>query len=259
MSKQTIGVEVAVFDLDGCLADDTRRLPLIDSCGFEAYHKDLENDPVINRQVLEEQLARNRQILFITARPEHVRDATMEWLHNVLGVCGFMLLMRPAFNDQTSPVLKIDLLREWLAAHPYHTVKVAFDDRVDVIRAYIRSGLVTMSHVLDKTTLALPECHKLKKESTAADVLANMADTFRERNKVYGDNYKRVAKLMAVLFPDGVPSELVIKDQFHLFELLIVKLSRFAVSNLTHQDSIHDAAVYAAMIESILINQGEAK
>ena len=34
-----------------------------------------------------------------------------------------------------------------------------------------------------------------------------------------------------------------------------LNLSRFAISNLTHIDSIHDDAVYAAMIEAIIINQ----
>lgn len=92
---------------------------------------------------------------------------------------------------------------------------------------------------------------------SAADVLADMGETYRERNKVYGDNFKMVAKLVEILWPNGVPPELVITDQWHLFELKLVKLSRFAISNLTHQDSIHDDAVYSAMIEAILINRKE--
>lgn len=89
----------------------------------------------------------------------------------------------------------------------------------------------------------------------AADILAEMADTFRERNKVYGDNYKRVGAVMMALFPQGM--SLTSAEDFnkwHLFELMVVKLTRFANSGLTHQDSIHDLAVYAAMVESI-INQ----
>lgn len=89
----------------------------------------------------------------------------------------------------------------------------------------------------------------------AADILAGMADTYRERNAVYGDNYRMVAKLVAVLFPRGVPPELVVTDQWHLFELKLVKLSRFAISGLAHIDSIHDDAVYSAMIEAILHEQ----
>lgn len=87
----------------------------------------------------------------------------------------------------------------------------------------------------------------------AADILAEMADTYRERNKVYGDNYKRVGAVMAQLFPEGVvlrtPEDF---NVWHLFELMIVKLTRFANSDLKHEDSIHDLAVYAAMVESLI-------
>jgi len=97
-------------------------------------------------------------------------------------------------------------------------------------------------------------------KKTAADILDEMAKTFRERNAVYGDNFRMVGKMMAVLFPKGVPPEVLHSDQFHLFELKLVKLSRFAISNLQHLDSIHDDGVYSAMIESILIEQqGEQK
>lgn len=89
---------------------------------------------------------------------------------------------------------------------------------------------------------------------SVADICDEMAKTFRERNAVYGDNYKMVAKLVAVLWPNGVPSELVVTHQWHLFELILVKLSRFAISDLSHVDSIHDSAVYGAMIEMILRN-----
>lgn len=95
----------------------------------------------------------------------------------------------------------------------------------------------------------------MSKEVNAADLLQTMADTFRERNAVYGDNYKKVAKLVAILWPDGVPPELVVSDQWHLFELVLVKLSRYATGNLTHIDSIHDAAVYCAMCEAINRNE----
>ncbi len=88
---------------------------------------------------------------------------------------------------------------------------------------------------------------------TAADILAEMAETYRERNKVYGDNYKRVGDVMSALFPEGVM--LVTPEDFnvwHLFELMVVKMTRFANSSLTHEDSIHDLAVYAAMVESLI-------
>ena len=89
----------------------------------------------------------------------------------------------------------------------------------------------------------------------AADILEGMAATYRERNAIYGNNYKMVGPIMRILFPNGITPELIASDQFHLFELKIVKLTRFAISNLQHIDSIHDDGVYSAMIESILKNK----
>lgn len=93
----------------------------------------------------------------------------------------------------------------------------------------------------------------MTKKKTAADILAKMGDTYRQRNEVYGDNYLVVGKVMEILFPEGVL--LKTADQFnkwHLFELMIVKLTRFTNSELTHVDSIEDLAVYAAMVQSLM-------
>ena len=87
----------------------------------------------------------------------------------------------------------------------------------------------------------------------ADKILGSMAKTFREKNKIYGDNYKNVGTVMASLFPNGI--SLKTEEDFntwHLFELIIVKLTRFANSKRTHKDSIHDIGVYSAMIESLM-------
>uniref|UniRef100_A0AAU7VH59 Polynucleotide kinase/phosphorylase n=1 Tax=Serratia phage Spe5P4 TaxID=3159438 RepID=A0AAU7VH59_9CAUD len=97
-----------------------------------------------------------------------------------------------------------------------------------------------------------PLKEKPLKQRTAADVLAEMADTFRERNAVYKDNAAKVGEVMAVLFPDGVTLKTAADHKFyHLFELLIVKLTRFTNSGLKHEDSVHDLTVYGAMLEAI--------
>lgn len=92
------------------------------------------------------------------------------------------------------------------------------------------------------------------------EILEEMASTFRTRNAQYGDNWRMVGKIMAVLFPNGVQ---LLKaedyDVWHLFELKIVKLTRFAIGKLEHIDSIHDDAVYSAMIEGILKERQQRK
>lgn len=89
---------------------------------------------------------------------------------------------------------------------------------------------------------------------TADKILESAAETFRERNKVYGDNYKNVGQVMKGLFPDGV-TLLTEEDhnRFHLLFLDVVKLTRYCNNweKGGHQDSIHDSIVYGAMLESI--------
>lgn len=80
-----------------------------------------------------------------------------------------------------------------------------------------------------------------------------MVETFKERGAIYGDNYKRVGDVMMALFPRGVvlrtPEDFL---RWQIFEMLVVKLTRLAVTGLTHRDSAHDIGVYGAMLESVV-------
>lgn len=98
----------------------------------------------------------------------------------------------------------------------------------------------------------IPPFLRDKGPQTVPDILRSAAATFEGRNASYGSNYLNVAPVMRALFPQGVPKDLPLQTEWHLFELLVVKLTRLANSNLTHLDSIHDAIVYGAMIESII-------
>lgn len=95
-------------------------------------------------------------------------------------------------------------------------------------------------------------------EKTGADILSAMADTFRDRNATYGDNFKKMGPAMIALFPNGVKLETE-EDfiRFHLLDWIVGKLTRFASTGCNHIDSIHDIAVYAAILESCLVNAKE--
>jgi hypothetical protein len=91
--------------------------------------------------------------------------------------------------------------------------------------------------------------------SSAADVLSESAKLFAERNAVYKDNWRKVGAIMVALFPDG-PPHLETEDDYnrwHLFELAIVKLTRYAThyNEGGHKDSIEDMVVYLSMVASI--------
>ena len=51
----------------------------------------------------------------------------------------------------------------------------------------------------------------------AADVLEEMAETYRERNKVYGDNFKVIGPFMHLLYQNGL--NLSSSDDYELFHL----------------------------------------
>lgn len=232
---------LVIFDLDGCISNDHWRRSLIPD--WSAYHAGLTADKVANEQVVWRHASEGAHLLFITARPERYSNQTLDWLTENLGVLeSFSLLMRPEGDKRTSPELKVALFEQWAADENvgWENVVAAYDDRQDVLDSYERSGCTNALRLL-----ASPE-------PTVPNVLRSMAKTFEERNAVYGDNYKRVGAIMRVLWPDGVPGRLATTDHFHLFELIIVKVTRFAISELKHLDSAHDMAVYAAMIESVL-------
>lgn len=93
-----------------------------------------------------------------------------------------------------------------------------------------------------------------KKPRTGDQILAAAAKTFATRRKVYGNNNQKVGPALAALFPNGLtlstPEEFT---RFYLFAICMMKLSRYG-NNLKkggHQDSVHDLAVYAAILESI--------
>lgn len=268
-------MKLVVMDLDGCLFDDTHRYHLYQQQRYDEYHALLSEDPVNGgaELVLKAELEGGADlVLFLTARPEEHRDVTTQQLAELMSdvdpFANWQLVMRPDDDPLTaSPALKVRLLREWLLAMPggRRCHGCVYDDRQDVLQALRiaqqKAWQTTLRFQMLSVREPSPEHVFVKDEATTstdsvAALLRGMAATYEGRNAVYGDNYKQVGQLTKVLFPDGIPPELLHSDHWHLFELMLVKLSRFAISGLTHQDSIHDAAIYAAMIEHIITQKG---
>jgi hypothetical protein len=85
-----------------------------------------------------------------------------------------------------------------------------------------------------------------------------MLVTFNERKARYGLNYLMIGKVMASLFPDGITLKTEEDwNKMHLFLMMMVKATRLANTNLTHEDSAHDASVYSAMLNGLLLPNDE--
>lgn len=254
--------QLAIFDLDGCVSDDRWRrhmLPLdeeIAERGADAwheYHRNAQFDDPCHVNLVHS-MSDDYHLVFITSRPESYAVETFEWIRRVLGVKGnFHLLSRWNGNSDPSPLLKRFLFESTFGAEAWASVAFAFDDRQDVLDEYARRSAATCV----KLTVESEAPSMSRASESPAEVLKEAAKTYEERNAVYGSNWRRVPEVMKAMFPDGVPGELVTEPHWHLFELIVVKLTRFAKSNLSHEDSIHDAMVYSAMIESILKEEQE--
>jgi hypothetical protein len=134
----------AILDLDGCIADDRRRLPLIDPKApdpWAAYHAGCYEDPLINEPLLT--LCCRYSIAFFTGRPSIWRAHTNGWLQNVVKFRPYLLFMRSPGCLLPSPELKERMLLQ-LTRHvrsPSLMVRVAADDRDDVLLMYQSYGI----------------------------------------------------------------------------------------------------------------------
>lgn len=91
-------------------------------------------------------------------------------------------------------------------------------------------------------------------EAVAYQILCEMAETYRERNKVYGDNWRKVGDFLAALFPNGVTLEKPEDhNRYHFLVMIAVKLTRYAQNwdRGGHEDSLLDSAVYSAILAEL--------
>jgi len=89
---------------------------------------------------------------------------------------------------------------------------------------------------------------------TVPQLLRDAAGIYEERNKLYGDNYKRFGEIMALLFPNN--AELAFSNEFNRFGIfvqMVSKLTRYAENfdRGGHRDSLDDLAVYAMMLREL--------
>ena len=107
--------------------------------------------------------------------------------------------------------------------------------------------------IMKKTLTKHTKMGKEKMSKHPIDCMEKALETFKERNKVYGDNYHQHGKVMTALFPEGVSlSTIEDYNRFGIVNMLVAKLTRYCQGwPKSHQDSIHDMGVYAFMLESL--------
>jgi phosphoglycolate phosphatase-like HAD superfamily hydrolase len=134
----TLGpVTLAVFDIDGVVADVRHRLHhLLPPKSWVAFFDEAHLDGLLTEGArLVADLARRHEIVWLTGRPEWLRDTTTEWLAQH-GLPGSEVHLRPNHDRRPAPRFKLEVLRQ-LAPRG---VAAFIDDDSEVIDAAVAAG-----------------------------------------------------------------------------------------------------------------------
>lgn len=130
---------LAVFDVDGVLADVRHRLHFVagrpkDWDGF--FSAAVDDPPLPQGVALAQESAKDCEVVYVTGRPERCRRDTLDWFTRH-GLPEGRLSMRRPRDFRPARIAKLDLL-DRLAAD--RTVAVVVDDDVQVCDAYEAAG-----------------------------------------------------------------------------------------------------------------------
>jgi hypothetical protein len=133
---------VAIVDIDGVVADVRHRLHHLRSRPkrWDAFFAAAGDDPPHEEGVaLVGELARDHDVVFLTGRPEHMRDVTAAWLA-AHGMGGHPVVMRERDDRRPAAEVKLAVLRELVRHRP---VAVVVDDDPAVLDALSAAGFTT--------------------------------------------------------------------------------------------------------------------
>jgi hypothetical protein len=130
-------VSLAVFDIDGVVADVRHRLHHLHSPeSWSAFFQEAHADGLLaegSRLVAD--LGRRHEIVWLTGRPEWLRDTTEDWLERH-GLPAKELHLRPNHDHRPAPLFKLGVLRR-LADRE---IAAFIDDDTEVVDAAVASG-----------------------------------------------------------------------------------------------------------------------
>jgi phosphoglycolate phosphatase-like HAD superfamily hydrolase len=128
---------LAVFDIDGVVADVRHRLHHLDGRkSWSGFFEAASEDTLLPEgAALVAQLGKEHEIAWLTGRPEWLRATTADWLAEH-GLPGGELYLRPYGDYRPAPRYKLEVLRN-LAPRG---VAAVIDDDDEVIRAALAAG-----------------------------------------------------------------------------------------------------------------------
>ncbi len=128
---------LAVFDIDGVVADVRHRLHHLDwPNSWDSFFDAADQDPLLPEGArLVAELATRHEIVWLTGRPEWLRSVTAGWLAEH-GLPGTELHLRPARDYRPARLYKLAVL----ARLSPRDVAAFVDDDLEVIDAALAAG-----------------------------------------------------------------------------------------------------------------------
>lgn len=139
MSSAPTDRPLAVFDVDGVLADVRHRLHHLESRpkDWNAFFDAARHDPPLEPGIaLCKESARDCEVVYVTGRPERCRRDTLAWFAE-RGLPEGTLSMRGEGDRRPARMAKLQLLRRLARGR---TVAVVVDDDLQVCDAYESAG-----------------------------------------------------------------------------------------------------------------------
>jgi phosphoglycolate phosphatase-like HAD superfamily hydrolase len=130
---------LAVFDIDGVLADVRHRLHHVESRPkhWDAFFNAVLDDPPLAEGIaLCKESAKECEVVYVTGRPERCREDTLAWFARH-GLPEGTLSMRGEGDRRPARMAKPQLLRRLARGR---TVAVVVDDDLQVCEAYEKDG-----------------------------------------------------------------------------------------------------------------------
>jgi phosphoglycolate phosphatase-like HAD superfamily hydrolase len=129
-------VTLAVFDIDGVVADVRHRLHHLRRSRWQAFFLEAADDPLLAAGArLVAELAGEHEIVWLSGRPEWLRDVTADWLERH-DLPGREIHLRPDGDYRPARHYKLQVLRRLRE----RGIEAFVDDDGEVVDAAIAAG-----------------------------------------------------------------------------------------------------------------------
>jgi phosphoglycolate phosphatase-like HAD superfamily hydrolase len=127
---------LAVFDIDGVVADVRHRLHHLHKHRWHRFFDEAADDPLLDEgALLVADLQSRHDIVWLTGRPDWLRDTTIDWLGEH-GLPADELHMRPRGDFRPARIYKLEVLQSLNA----RGIAAFIDDDTEVIGAALAAG-----------------------------------------------------------------------------------------------------------------------